>query len=513
MGRAVGQESTNNIAAKIDQQIQKRWSELSVQPAAICSDEVFVRRVHIDLVGRIPTIQEAKTFLNDQRADKRAHLVDTLLASEDYVQNLADIFDTLLMGRGDDGAYGERSKHGWRAYLEDVFRSDRCWNNVVAEFLLARPDPKKRGAVWFLYERKNEYQKIAEAIGPAVFGVRIECAQCHDHMMADEIKQEHYWGLVAFFNRGKNANSKQGPAVAESAIGGFSDFANLEGDSSPNRLTFLNAKEVHEQRPQKDVKQEDKDELYEPATDGQPRVPKFSRRAEFVKQVVAEHPLIGRAFVNRVWAILMGRGIVHPFDEMDSVHDPSHPELLNWLAEDFVHHEYRIKRLIRGIALSRAYQLDSLQPKGADDPATFAWYLERPLTAEQLARSTQLALRGKFDNGDSLTRLLRRQFAEVLPDENLVTISDALFLTNNQALNDFVRSSNAQDHLFTKLISVASPKDQVNLLYQTFFGRGPSDEERNRVAEYIRRRDDTSHAVLSDVMWAMFTSAEFRFNH
>ncbi len=161
---------------QINQLISQSWAKHGIEPAGRCSDRTFVRRVFLDLAGRTPTGTEIDTFLADQRDDKRQRLVDRLLHSEDYVQHFADVFDVLLMGRADEGKYTERRKHQWRSYLEDVFRQNRPWNEVVNEILLARPDdPGKRGSVWFLYERNNQYQAIAEAVAPAVFGIRIEC--------------------------------------------------------------------------------------------------------------------------------------------------------------------------------------------------------------------------------------------------------------------------------------------------------------------------------------------------
>ncbi|MCA8988948.1 MAG: DUF1549 domain-containing protein, partial [Planctomycetaceae bacterium] len=164
--------------------LEARWAELKITPAAPAAESDFVRRVYLDLVGRIPTRQERENFLADQRTDKREQLVDLLLQSEDHIQHLTDIFDALLMGRGSDHDYHERQKHQWRSWLEREFRENHPWNQTVARILLARPESQEeRGLVWFLYERKDNPQQIAEAIAPAFFGIRIDCAQCHDHMV------------------------------------------------------------------------------------------------------------------------------------------------------------------------------------------------------------------------------------------------------------------------------------------------------------------------------------------
>ena len=501
----------------IDNFVQQAWNGTSIQPADPCSDEVFVRRIHLDLVGRIPTVPERQSFLDDGRPDKRQHLVNLLLESEDHVQHFADMFDTLLMGRGNGRRYTERSKHQWRSWLERAVRDNRPWNDVAADILRARPNsPDDRGAVWFLYERKDDYQKIAEDVAPAFFGIRIDCAQCHDHMVATEIEQQHYWGLVAFFNRGKNVDTDNGPRVSESAIGGFSEFANLEGSSSPNTLTFFGSSTIQETRPGTDEKQEDADDLYEAAgLDGDPRVPKFSRREQFVDKIVASHPLIARAFVNRMWAMLLGRGLVHPFDQMDSVHPPSHPELLDWLAQDFRDSHYDIRRLTRMLVLSRPYQLSSLRPDGVADPATFAWALERPLTAEQLARSMQQTLRGSFSNDDPLVAAVREKMPAVMPEQVLTTISEALFLTNNPVVNQFIADSQKTGRLIPKLAAMSTDDERVAVVFATVFGRDASVEERETFLSFLAASKDEQGLKqrLEQVLWAMLTSAEFRLNH
>lgn len=504
--------------AVIDTTIQAAWDETGITPAPECTDRQLIRRMYLDLAGRIPTPQEVSAYLANKEPNKHSATVEHLLLSEDYVRHFTDTFDTLLMGRGAKNQYDQRNAQQWRSWLERVFRDNQPWNQVVSDILLARPDSQAdRGVVWFLYERNNDHQKIAEAIAPAFFGIRIECAQCHDHMIASEIEQAHYWGLVAFFNRGSNTRTKNGPRVAESAIGGFSEFANLEGTSSPNLLTFFKADTIEESRPAAGEKQEDADDLYVPASlDSDPRVPAFSRRAEFVQNIAADHPLIARAFVNRVWAILMGRGIVHPFDEMDSTHPPSHPELLNQLADDFRNSGYDIRRLIRSITLSRPYRLSSRRPAGIDDPATFAWALEKPLTAEQLTRSISVAVQGTTEvnlQQHPLTVSVRDRMPDVLPEENVTGVKTALFLSNNPALNQFIANSTDPQHLTARLVQLPSDDQRIDLLFQTIFGRSATADERATLKDYIQADKERLSDRLQQITWSMLTSAEFRFNH
>lgn len=156
-------------------------------------------------------------------------------------------------------------------------------------FITARPErPEDKGAVWFLFERKNEHQQIAEALAPIIYGTRIDCAQCHDHPLAAEIKQGHYWGLVAAFNRSKNVEA--GPsAVREMASGGFMNFTNLKKESQPASITLLTGKVISEARPEND----DLSGLYlDPMA--KVKVPKFSRRAALAEAATRDNPLLAR---------------------------------------------------------------------------------------------------------------------------------------------------------------------------------------------------------------------------
>src|SRR5947209_2115013 len=199
----------------VDHFLELAWKLDGVKPVKRADDATFVRRVYLDLAGRIPTSQEAADFSTSRAKDKRAGLINTLLGSEDYPRELREVFDTVLMGRRGAEWEDQRASQYWFAFLEDAFRRNRPWNEIVRDVILARPErPEDRGAVWYLYERQNNPQAIAEALAPVVFGLQVKCAQCHDHMVAREIKQAHYWGMVAAFNRSKNVDTPKGPGIA-----------------------------------------------------------------------------------------------------------------------------------------------------------------------------------------------------------------------------------------------------------------------------------------------------------
>jgi len=397
------------VTEALDQLMTESWERSGVVPASGVGDPAWCRRVTLDLAGRIPTAAELDTLMRLPEASRRGQWVERLLASDEYPVRMRELWDVFLMGRVKPEAHEDRRRqNGWWGFLEGAFRSNRPWDRTVHDMLTARPgNPAHQGAPWFLYERRNDHQAIAEAVAPVVYGTKLYCAQCHDHPLALEIKQGHYWGLVAAFNRGKNVEGQ--PQVAESAIGGFINFTNLKKESQPAVITLLNGRAIDEARPGADAKELDADDRYLDAS-AKVRAPKFSRREALAEAVTHDNPMLARVFVNRMWAALLGRGLVHPIDEMTTRNVPSHPELLEWLARDFEAHQYDVRRLVRGIVLSRVYALGVAIDR-SPAPETFAQALERPLTAEQITRSWRVAA-GLDPNDDRL----RRAVTVALPD-------------------------------------------------------------------------------------------------
>lgn len=515
-------------ARVIDRFLELAWKRDRVSPAALAEDRTFVRRVHLDLAGRIPTEAEATEFLRDRARDKRARLVDRLLAGDDYPRHLREVFDPVLMGRRGPEWEERRAAQKWFAFLEDAFRRNRPWPEVVREVIVARPGrPEDRGAVWFLYERENNPQAVAEALAPVVFGVQIKCAQCHDHMVAREIKQAHYWGMVAAFNRSRNIETPAGPAVGESAIGGFVSFANLRKEALPARLIFFNGRRVDETWPAEGERENDSPDRYVVApgegrpTPGAAAVPKFSRREAFADAVTRDNPLLARAMVNRLWALFFGRGLVHPVEQMDSKHPASHPELLDWLARDFQRSGGDVKRLVRALCNSRAYQLDTRPPRSwktkPAPPELFARAQDKPLSAEQLFRSLLVATGHAADTrglvaGQAEPRLRRafvRQFPDLFPTEYNATLQQALFLANSELFDQLLAPH--PGNLLARLANLPDAPARVRAAFAAVYGRDPEPDELRECAAHLEAR--AAEPGLKQLLWALLTSAEFQLNH
>lgn len=530
-------------AEVVDGFLSRAWKRDKIEPAKRIDDAGFVRRVYLDLIGRIPTADEAARFASDRSGGKRAQIIETLLATDEYARHMREVFDSVLMDRRGADWEDRRRNQKWFAFLEDAFGQNRPWNEVVRDLVVARPErDEDRGAVWYLYERQNNAQAIAEALGPVVFGVQVKCAQCHDHMVAREIKQAHYWGMVAAFNRSKNVDTPKGPGVAESAVGGFVSFANLKKESQPAVLTFFNGRSVEEQRPKEGEKENDLPELYlvppskpaEAATDNKSpqrrrrqqadkadevAVPKFSRRAAFADAVTRDNPLLARAMVNRIWAMLFGRGLVHPVDLMDSKHPPSHPELLDWLTKDFEHSGYDVKRLVRTLCNTRAYQLDSrTRGKGKPpEPESFARVLDKPLIAEQLLRTLLIATANQPDKDGKIAGMTERElrlafinkFPDLFPPEYNATLSQAMFLANSPLFDQLFAPRG--ENLAAQLIAQPDAEARVRRAFQSVFGREPDREELRECVSYLAAR--SPEWGVKQLLWAMLSSAEFQLNH
>jgi mono/diheme cytochrome c family protein len=506
----------------IDRFVEQGWKERKVKHAPLTSDAAFARRLYLDLIGRIPTEGELAKFQSLPAKTRRAELVDELLASKEYADYMAEIFDVVLMGRKSDVGKAHKSQRKpdekWMHFLETAFEKNRRWDDIVRQMIVARPStPDDQGCEWFLYERRDNYQVIAEAVAPIAFGVNVKCAQCHGHPLAPEIEQRHYWGIVAAFNRSKNVDASSGRGVSESAIGGFVNYADLRKRTIPAALIFPNGKSVPETRPAEGAKEEDKPDNYliappkEKEKAEKPAVPKFSRREELAKAATENNPLFAKAFVNRVWAMLLGRGLVHPVDSLDSRHPASHPELLEFLATDFANHNFDIKRLIRTIALTRVYQLDSKGGTPTAPPESFARALDKPLPAESLHRAILVATTGHTNSSASadLRDTLIERFPDVFPAEYNTSLQQAMFLSNNPKLDELLRP--AKENTTAEALAQKSPEAQTQFIFHRVLQRDPDRDELAQSTSFIK--SGSPEKTVPELIWTLLASAEFQFNH
>lgn len=323
-------------------------------------DAEFLRRVSLDLVGVIPPTIDARAFLDDKSPDKRAKLIDRLLADPRYARWLSTVFDVTLMERRPDSVVKGIEFQNW---LYQAFADNRPYNELAREILAADvKDGANPPAARFILDRGVEPNLLTRDIGRLFFGMDLQCAQCHDHPLVDDYYQADYYGLYAFVNRTflfTDKKDKKAPKfMAEKADGDVSFksvFTGHEGNNVRPRMP----KETALVEP---VVAKGQEYLVAPEKDNRP-VPRYSRRMKLAELVGAgENTAFNRNIANRLWAHMFGRGIVHPVDFQHPDNPPSHPELLDLLANEFRKAKYDIKWFLRELALSRAYQRSCLLP-------------------------------------------------------------------------------------------------------------------------------------------------------
>ncbi len=320
--------------------------------AAAAGDAEFLRRVYLDLSGKIPSVAEARAFLQDTSADKRARLIDRLLESASYARRMRDVFHIMLMERRGDN-------DDWLAYLEASFAANKPWDQMAQEILQGEAaDKSLKGAPFFFAKRLEHYGQnpidqdgLARDIGRLFLGVDLQCANCHDHLFIDDYKQKDYKGLFAFIANTKVQNDGTlSETLTTQKLEYVSVFAAGQRATGP-RLPFGEEFEIPTFA---------KGEEYLEPPDRKkrtPGVPKFSPRKLLAKELPqSDVALFNKNIANRLWWVMMGRGLVEPLDLQHKANPPSHPELLDLLAREMVDSNYDIKAFLRQVALSGAYQ-------------------------------------------------------------------------------------------------------------------------------------------------------------
>ncbi|MFO0906900.1 MAG: DUF1549 domain-containing protein [Isosphaeraceae bacterium] len=543
---------------KIDRLVE---SKLTAEPAAIATDAEFLRRVSLDLTGMIPSSTDARAFLDDPSPYKRDRLIDRLLASPAYAWRMAEVYDVMMMERRDDQTIPEA---GWREFLRKAVAANIPFNQLVAQILSADgTDPETRPAARFYLARQAEPNQLTRDVGRIFLGRDLQCAQCHDHPLIDDYKQQHYYGLFAFLSRSAVFNDpKLGAVLAEKAEGDVS-FSSVfkKGITHKTGPKILDGPAVAEPAVAKGAEY-----LLAPNKENTAlSVPRVSRRALLGPTLTdGKSPDFSRNIVNRLWALLMGKGIVHPLDMNHSENPPSQPELLDLLAKEFVALGFDVKAFLREVALTKTYQrssepppvaaaspAESAQPAAAQPLAVAAL---RPLGPEQIGWSVMQGLglveasrRGAEERlGGSDARLraifatdpkrqaLRIEMVEqliheqlggaVVPfvqqfaaaagqpqDVNEPTVQQALFLANGYPIEGWLAPSGI--NLTARLQAMTDPAALADELYLSLLTRRPTAEERDEVARYLADRGKDRVPAIRELAWALLASTEFRFNH
>jgi hypothetical protein len=333
--------------------IDRRMTETSGFEPPRCSDSDFLRRVWLDLAGLPPTADEARAFFADGSGDKRQRLIDKLLNSSHFARHLATTLDLMLMERRGNTHV---SADDWRAWLVKSVRENKPWNVMAREILQADgADPAQRPAARFVLDRASEPNLLTRDAGRIFFGRDMQCAQCHDHPIIEDYLQSDYHGLLAFM-------AACYPVVANQNGAQVTLQAERAGTDLAFESVFVKVPRRTGARVPDEVVLDEPfhlpgEEYQVPPADGVKSVPKFSRRAKLaVSATSGANQSFNRNIVNRLWAHMFGRGLVHPPDLHHSKNPPADPELLQLLADRFVAMNFNMRAFLREIALSGTYQ-------------------------------------------------------------------------------------------------------------------------------------------------------------
>lgn len=412
---AVGQEPLTSI----DQILAKVSSDRALSPAAVCSDEVFLRRATLDLLGRIPTVEERAEFLNQP---DRYQLVDRLLSSDEFPVVWADLWTTQWFGYSEDGV---SDREALRLWLEEQVRSQKPYDEIVRQLITARGESAFDGSVNFLLRHADE---PVVKVSRAFLGVRLDCARCHDHPF-DRWTQDDFTRMNRFFEVVERQEISRG------------NF----------RLTDVVREVSNEERPRF-------------LSGAEPRTTQW--RQEFSMFLVRSRPF-ARNFANRLWYHLMGRGIVHPVDDFSRDNPAAIPELLESLTDEVIRSNFSLQHMLKQICSSDAYQRDSQSVRGDEErQKLFLVRSVKPLTPEQYYKSTSIAL-GRDQEEEEQQEFVRRFYGESLDGDFSAT---------------WEYRETMQGFMSRLVESVDAPEKSIDALYQRILGRLPTDEERTELS-------------------------------
>lgn len=501
------------LAARIDELIAARWAANSVKPAPPADDAEFLRRLYLDLAGRIPRVIEVREFLDDAAPDKRQRAIARLLDDPDYahlyVNHFTDVWRSLLIAPSNNQQV-QLLLPGFEAWLRQRVRANTPFDTLVRDLLTApvnftarNPGPmnqREPSPLAFYQANDLKPENLAASTTRLLLGVKLECAQCHDHPH-DHWTRKQFWEYAAFFS-GLRADTT-------------GDFVTAVRDNPESRsLTIPGTERV--------VGAHFLDGT-EPRWEAETR----TRAALAAWTTDAGNPYFARATVNRLWAHFFGVGLVDPVDEMGAENPPSHPELLDELARQFVGKHFDIKYLIRAITNSQTYQRSSARTDPSqDDPRLFARMAVKGLSPEEFFDSLAEAT-GYWEESRPAPRpdgqpnttpravFLARFASQEKRTEWQTSILQALALMNGKFIDDATSLERSKTLAAVVDAPFLDTAGRIETLYLATLSRKPRAEELERLLKHVAGGGPTGNQkdALADVFWVLLNSGEFMLNH
>jgi hypothetical protein len=481
----------------IDEEIGRKLAEAKVSPGPVCSDAEFLRRAYLDVTGVIPPADKARAFLDSTDPQKRAKLIDELLADPNYGRHQSDLWVPRLFPR--DSANRFVLREPFVRWLEERFNDDTPWDKFVYDLVTASGTVEDNPAVtYFLANRSVD--KLTDTVGQHFLGVQIQCAQCHNHPF-NGWKQTEYWGMAAFFSHVQPQNPKNPKNGGDGTRIGVQETAARTRlkDFFPESAKTVPAKFLGGPEPK--------------VRDGEPLRPVLAKWL-----TSPDNPYFARAMVNRTWAQCFGRGFVNPVDDLKDDADASHPELFAALTQQFVASGFDVKQLIRRICTSQAYQRSGKAVGGPDhDPALFARMAVKVMTPEQLFDSLSLvtgfagegrvagpkggAGRGQSSPRDRFVQFYLAGADQANPTEYEAGIPQALRLMNS-------RIAGNPQAVRAIVPAGAAPAKAFEAIYLAALSRRPTAAEVAQLNQYVAKVGNPNEAY-ADILWAVLNSSEF----
>jgi hypothetical protein len=487
---------------KLNEQLNDLWQKNDVEPVAAADDEELLRRVHLDLAGRIPSVPEVRRYLSSDDSNRFELLVDELLSSPDHSSHLAAMYRRFLIPEGIDLTdFG--GVEAFDQWLSDQFDSHRSYDGIVRDLLLAEGRLTKSGPLLLYSATRLDPDQLAARTSRVFLGIRLECAQCHDHPF-EPWTQQDFWGYAAFFARISRPQ------------------AELENVSTVMRVRDVDRGEVM----LPDTEQIVAPRLLHAGQEPQSAAENHRRRLLADWVVGRDNPYFARAAVNRIWSMMFGRGLVDPVDDFGIANPPVAPEVMELLAGYLVDSEYDLRSVFRLIALSDAYRLSSAAEEEDEmRDQLFARMNVKTLSAEQVFDCITVATMPS-SNGtrgfqlDRFNNAARDQFLELFrtpvgrATEYQGGIPQALTLMNGSltagatGLSESGLLKSLEAPFFTN-------KQRVEILFFATLSRRPIEAELDLLGELLNDEasGDSRQTALSDLLWVLLNSAEFTLNH
>jgi hypothetical protein len=519
------------ITAAIDREVDQRLAQEKLPVSPQADDAEFCRRVHLDLVGRIPTAVQAAAFLDSKDPAKRRRLIDELLASPDYGRHFGIIWSDLIVKRDDTNR--ALNTTAFKKWLADAFNENRGWDKIVRDLLTAEgTSADKPTTTFFLANRDNNAVSPAKLVGTTAnlfLGQQLQCAQCHTHPFIRGWKQTDFWGMAAFFSQtrssvNRGANQRNNPITVGESLpantgrrpGGF------RGRGGPTvKGAAIEIPDVTNPRRRtgKVVK----------ARFFQGEEPTLGEKGPFRPALAdwltsTDNKFFARASVNRLWAHFFARGFVNPLEDMQDDNSPSHPELLKLLTDEFKASGFDRKHLIRAICNSKAYQRTSRPLKGNEEDTQLLSHMPvKVMSAEVLYDSLCTALgttelrtttgggRGRFGGGFRgagggpreafVTFFSTREDGD---DGTEFTFGIPQFL---RLINS--RPFNQASPLLDQMVKDGASTDKIlETLFLATLSRRPTEAESKKLAAYVAKKKEARDGYAG-VLWVLINSAEF----